>query len=55
MKNLSEAAVSKEAIEMSVEEWFDTFGVEIMKREEKRQRMAKLVISLKAKAATAGR
>ena len=47
MKNLSEAATSKEAIAMSVEKWFDTYGLAILKREEAKQR--------KAKAAGAGR
>lgn len=49
------------AITMSVEEWFDIYGVAILKREEKKAareakhaRMAKLVTGLKAKAAGTG-
>jgi hypothetical protein len=38
MKTAIQAATT-----MSVEEWFDTFGVAILKREEKRLRMAKLL------------
>jgi hypothetical protein len=34
MKNLSEAATSKKALAMSIEDWFDKYGVEILKREE---------------------
>jgi hypothetical protein len=41
------------ADEMSVEAWFDKYGVEILKREAKRQRMAKLLNGIRAKAATA--
>lgn len=37
MKNLSEAATSREAVAMSVEEWFDKYGVAILKREEAKQ------------------
>ena len=48
MKNLTEAATSKEALTMSVEDWFDKYGVAILKREEAKQ-------TLKMKAATAGR
>lgn len=40
--------------QMSVEQWFDKYGVEILKREEKKQRIAKLLTGIKAKAATAG-
>jgi len=48
MQNLSEAAVSKEAIALSVDEWFDKFGVAILKREEAKKQW-------KAMAARAGR
>ena len=51
MKNLSEAATSKEAIAMSVEEWFDKYGVAILKREEAKQQRS----GLKARGASAGR
>jgi hypothetical protein len=50
MENSIQAAAT-----MSVEEWFDKYGVAILRRAEKRQRMAKLVRDLKAKAAAAGR
>jgi hypothetical protein len=58
MSNLSKAATSPAAIAMGVEEWFDKFGVEILRREERRagkhERMARLVTGL-TKAAAAGR
>jgi len=37
MKNLSTESTSPAAIALSVEEWFDTYGVAIMKREEAKQ------------------
>jgi hypothetical protein len=48
MKNLSKEATSPAAIAMSVEQWFDKYGVEILKRELAKQ-------NPKAKAATASR
>jgi hypothetical protein len=48
MQNSIEAAAL-----MSVEEWFETYGVAILKREEKKRRIAVLISGLKAKAATA--
>ncbi len=43
-------AAQQAAITMSVEEWFDTYGVAILKREEKRQNTG-----LKAMGVAAGR
>jgi hypothetical protein len=60
MQQIIDIVAAQEAA-MSVEEWFDTYGVVILKREEekaarqaKHARMAKLVSGLKAKAAVAG-
>lgn len=48
MKNLTAVASSKEAVALSVEQWFDKYGAAILKRDGAKQ-------TLKTKAATAGR
>jgi len=50
MEQIIDFVAAQEAASMSVEEWFDKYGVAILKREEKQQRTG-----LKAKAAGAGR
>jgi hypothetical protein len=42
-------------LSMSIEEWFDKYGVAILRREEKKRRMSKLLTDLRAKATAAGR
>ena len=61
MQQIIQIVEAQEAA-MSVENWFDAYGVAILKREEekaarqaKHARMAKLVSDLKAKGAAAGR
>jgi hypothetical protein len=66
MEQIIDFVAAQEAA-MSVEDWFDIYGVAILKREEKKReeqkaarqakhaRMAKLVTSLKAKGKAAGR
>jgi hypothetical protein len=48
MKNLTAECLSQQAMGLSVEKWFDKYGVAILKREEAKK-------NLKTLAATAGR
>ena len=48
-------AAEEDATCMSVEEWFDTYGVLILKREEAKAQAKQQSTSLKAKCAAAGR
>lgn len=45
---MNNQAISKEALSLSVEDWFTKYGIAILRREEAKQ-------NLKAMAATAGR